>query len=221
MLNILIPRTSMKGHLNTFWKKIKGSWVAPYMTHQAHGLAALTMLKQFPTQPKWGPTLLQGWFDRPLRGAAQGWESRYPLPYDPTATIDVDLSGANGADMMVLDFCSILEIGCAMTVTGTATLLVMDFDLYPTAADNGGDVVDKLDTVNGVITAPSQASQVAGCVIYKDLGHQVGMIDVNKGSGINANVTTTVTSGTGVPYVLVIPRAESNLNKTSLMFASA
>lgn len=218
-MNIFCPQTSMKPYLNRFWKQLRGSWVAPFMTHEAHGLSALCLLNQFPQEV--GRALAHGWYDRPLRGAAQGWESRYPLPFDPTATIDVDLSGANSADMMVLDFASVLEIGCAMTVTGTTQLLVMDFDLYPTAADAGGSVVDKLDTTNGVITAPSQASQAAGAVIYKDIGHAIGPIDINKGSGIRAIVTTTITSGTGVPYVLVIPRAESNLNLTSLMFASA
>lgn len=216
-MNILHSQ-SMKPYLNRFWSLLKGSWVAPFMTHEAQGLSALCLLKQFPQDV--GRMFAQGWYDRPLRGAAPGWESRYPLPYDPTGTIDVDLTGANSADMVVADFCTALEIGVGFTVAGTVTKLVMDFDLYPTMADAVGTVVDKLDTVNGVITAALVADQAISNIIYKDLGHTVGGIDINKGSSVRALVTTPLTAGEGVPYCLVIPRAMNNAN-ISTMIASA
>ena len=220
-MNIFTPQFKPRLLFNAMWAAIVGTWIAPYLTHEAQGLSALGLLRQFPHQPSWGPILAKGWYDRPLQGAGAGWESRMPLPYDPTGTIDVDLTGANAVAMVVPDFCSVLEIGCGFTVAGTVTKLVMDFDLYPTMADNVGTVVDKLDGTNGVITAALVADQAIGNVIYKDIGQLVGGgIDINKGSGVNAVVTTTLTAGEGVPYCLVIPRAMNNAN-ISTMIASA
>lgn len=219
-MNIFLPQFSMRRHFNAFWSKVVGTWIAPFLTHEAQGLSAVSLVKQFPEMPPWGPILAKGWYDRPLHGAGYGWESRYPLPYDPTSTIDVDLTSTNEAAMIVPDYCTVMEIGCGITVATTVAVLNMDFDLYPTMADKVGTVVDKLDGTNGFIKENSVAELAIGDVLYRDMSNTLN-IDIDKGSSINAIVIATAPStGQGVPYCLVVPRAMNNANVTT-MVASA
>lgn len=219
-MNIWTKGFRVASHFNAMWAQLKGSWIAPYMTDKFQSLSALTMLKRYPNQPAFGPTLAKAWYDRPLHGAAPGWESRYPLPYDPTATIDVDLTGTNAAAMIVSDFCTVMEIGCGITVATTTAVLNMDFDLYPTMADNVGTVVDKLDGTNGFLLESSIGLLGIGDVLYKDLAHELN-IDLSKGYSVNAIVIATAPSaGQGVPYCLVVPRAESNANLATMIASS-
>lgn len=219
-MTIWIPRFRMRSQADALWRAVKTSWVAPFLSHSAQLFPAAHLMRQFSAGHPAGMALAAGLFGRPLRGAAPTMESLMPLPYDPTATLPVDLSGANSADMMVLTNIDLLEIGLCWVVAGTATTLVMDFDLYPTAVEAGGSVTDKLDGTNGVLTAPTVASQAVGNVLYKEISDTVGAIAVTKGSSIRANVTTTVTSGTGVPYVLATPRAVNNASLATLIASS-
>lgn len=219
-MNIWTKGFRVASHFNAMWAQLKGSWIAPYMTDKFQSLSALTMLKRYPEQPSFGPTLAKAWYDRPLCGAAPGWESRYPLPYDPTATIDVDLTGANAAAMIVPDFCTVMEIGCGITVATTVAVLRMEFDLYPTMADNVGTKVGMLDGSSGFLLEPSVAALSIGDVLYKDLANELN-IDLNKGYSVNAIVIATAPSaGQGVPYVLVVPRAETNANLATMIASS-
>lgn len=219
-MNIFVRTLTVAAYANAMWKQLKGSWIAPYMSDKCQSLSALSLIRQFPDMPSWGPIVAQGWYDRPLRGAAKGWESQYPLPYDPTATIDVDLTSTNAAAFIVPDFCTVTEIGCGITVAPTVAKLNMDFNLYPTMADNVGTVVSKLDGTNGNIIETSIAQLAIGDVLYKDLANELN-IDLNKGYSVNAIVLATAPSaGQGVPYVLVTPRAMNN-GSLATMIASA
>lgn len=216
-MSIQIHKHSMRPRLNRLWAGIVNTWIAPYVQHEAQSQAAISVMKAVKTmfktpeeQALYGPLFAQGLFGRELRGAGYAWESRQALIPNPSGTSPVDLSGANGLNFQCHDFCTVMEIGVIFEVAGTTTLLVMDFDKY-TAPNTAGTLTDKLDGTNGVITAPSQASQAIGAVLYKNLSNALE-IDLNKGNSVRANVTTTVTAGTGIPYVLVIPRSETNAN---------
>lgn len=213
MLNLIIPKYSMKPYLNRLWGRVVRSWIAPYIQHEAQSFTALSVMKMFKSQRDvelYGKMFAQGLFGRDLRGAGYSWESRQALPQDVSGTCPVPTTGANVLNFQCNDFCTVMEIGLMWSTAGTVTALVMDFDKYP-GPDATGTVVDKLDTVNGVITAPTVAGQAIGNVLYKDLSNALE-IDLNKGNSVQAIVTTTTTAGEGIPYVLVIPRSETNAN---------
>lgn len=220
-MNILIPKFSMKSRMNTFWAAIVATWIAPYVQHEAQAQAAASVMKMFKTAADveaFGHVFAAGLFGRELKGAGYAWEGRQALIPDPSGTSPVVTTGANTLNFQAHDFCSIMEIGFIWQVAGTVTALVMDFDKYP--GPNGtGTVVDKLDTVNGKITAPTVAGQAIGNVLYKDLGNTLE-IDLNKGNSVQAIVTTTTSAGSGIPYVLVVPRAETNANLTTAIASS-
>lgn len=220
-MNIVIPKISTKALMNAFWAKIKPTWVAKYVTHQAQAQCALGIFNIFNKRDRRsGEMLARGLFGRPLCGAGFGWESRIPLVPIAGGTVPVITSGANSLNFNVLDFFTVLEIGFLWQVAGTATALVMDFDRYPTTGAVGG-VTDKLDGTNGILTAPTVASQAVGNILYKDLGDTTP-VDLQKGDSVQAIVTTTTTAGSGVPYVLGIARAETNANMgATVAFASA
>lgn len=221
-MNLLIPKESRRSRFDRLWGLIKPTWVAPYVTHKAQVLAGLGILEMFRGKDLGlGRLFAKGLFDRPMLGAGYGWESRQALVPTPSGTSPVVTTGANALDFTCKDFVSVLEIGFIWEVAGTVTALVMDFDKFsgPNAA---GTVTDKLDGTNGVITAPSiVASQAIGSVVHKDLGDTLS-IDLDKGNSIRAIVTTTTTAGSGVPYILVVPRAETNANLAATIgFASS
>lgn len=213
-MNILIPK--FKPNLNKIWQKVRGSVIAPYMCHEAHGPLTLQLLRKF--TPNVALMMAFGLFSRPLRGAGYGWESRQALIPDPSGTSPVVTTGANTLNFQCHDFCSVEEIGHIWQVAGTVAALVMDFDKY-TGPNATGTLTDKLDGTNGVITAPTVAGQAIGNVLYKDLGNTLD-IDLNKGHSVQAIVTTTTTAGSGIPYVLVVPRAETNANITTAIASS-
>lgn len=213
-MDILIPK--FKPNLNKVWQKVKGSFLAPYVCHEAQGPLTLQLLRKF--KPNMALFMAMGLFGRPLRGAGSGWESRQALIPDPSGTSPVVTTGANSLNFQCHDFCTVLEIGHIWQVAGTVTALVMDFDKY-TAPNGAGTLTDKLDGTNGTITAPTVAGQAIGNVLYKDLGNTLD-IDLNKGHSVQAIVTTTTTAGSGIPYVLVIPRAEINANITTAKASS-
>lgn len=219
-MEILIPKVNMKARLNRLWAKVRNTWVAEYVTHEAQGDCALSLLKQFSNSEKReiGRLLASGLFGRPLMGAGYAWNGRYPLGVEPGATIPVVTTGANVANFTVMDYCSVFEIGLIWQVAGTVTALVMDFDKYtgPTAV---GTLTDKLDGTNGVITAPTVAGQAIGNVLHRNIGQTLA-IDLDKGNSVQAIVTTTTTAGSGVPFILVSPRDETNANKTTLIATS-
>lgn len=212
-MNIVIPKFSLKPKMNRLWAAIVSTWIAPYIQHEAQAMAAVGVMKMFRTKAEvetFGHLFAAGLFGRELRGAGYAWEGRQALIPNPSGTSPVVTTGANTLNFQCHDFCTVMEIGHIWQVAGTVTALVMDFDKY-TGPNATGTATDKLDTTNGVITAPTVAGQAIGNVLYKDLGNALE-IDLNKGNSVQAIVTTTTTAGSGIPYVLVIPRAETNLN---------
>lgn len=219
-MNLLIPKISNVTRLNRLWGAIAQTWIAPYVSHKAQALTALSIFNIFKTKndPVAARLMANGILGRPLQGAGMAYESRMALIPDPSGTSPLVTTGANTLDFVCHDFCTVVEIGHIWQVAGTVTALVMDFDKYP--SPNGvGTVVDKLDGTNGVITAPTVAGQAAGNVLYKDLGNTLN-IDLDKGNSVRAIVTTTTTAGSGIPYVLVIPRAEVNGNLSTAIASS-
>lgn len=203
-MNILIPTFNIKASLNAFWRAVRSTPMAPYVCHAAQAPLAFDCHRY-----RVDPDLAKSLLGMELRGAGSAWESRRWL--QPVSETVVDLSGANARLFNIYDFWSVSLIGIKFVVAATTTLLVMDFDYHPLLTA-GGTAVDKLDTVNGVITAPTQASQGANKVLYRDLGNNPGEIGVIPGTSINAVVTTTVTAGTGHPFVLGFPRGETFVN---------
>lgn len=209
-MHILIPRFDIKHTLNRFWAKVRRTPLAPFVCHQAQAPLASDLLQY--RNPWIGEQIARGLFAQPLRGAGPAWESRRNL--SPASETAVDLTGANSRIFNVYDFWSVMVIGLVYQTAGTVTAMVMDFDKYP-VVNSVGTVVDKLDTVNGVITAPTVASQAIGAVLHKDLANLIDPIDLLPGSSIVANVTTTVTAGTGMPFVIGCARAETFTNLTA------
>lgn len=206
-MNILIPTFRLRPALNRFWQAVKGNPVAQYLSHEAQ-LPLAYDLSRYQRTP-WGPTLSQFLLGRPLQGAGYAFESLRHL--SPVSDAAIATTGANTTNFNVYHPFSVVMIGFCWTVAGTVTALVMDFDRYPRVAA-GGTVVDKLDGSNGVITAPSVASQAAGNVLYKDLGDNPGEIDLDPGNSVQAIVTTTTTAGNGIPFVVGFARAETMRN---------
>lgn len=223
-MNILVRQFTWAPYFNQLWAQVKRVGLAKAVQCESQIPTAMSLRAMFGRRrdradlytPRLATSLLQ---IPALMGAHTGNESRMALPFDPTATVPVDCTGANSADFHVFDFFSVTMIGIGWVVAATATKLVMDFDYYTGMADAVGTATDKLDGTNGVLTVGTIADQAIGNVHYKDIGHTVGPIDLNPGS-IRAIVTTTVTSGTGVPFVLGIPRAQTPGN-LSRMIASA
>ena len=218
MLNLLLPKYSMPRLLDRLWAGLRDTPMAQFIAHRSQVFPAAYVLQG---HRPYAYAVANSLFAEPLKGAGSAWESRMPLPIDPIATIPLVTTGANTVNFMVMDFCEVLSIRFLWQVQGSVTALVMDFDKYPAPAAVGV-VVDKLDTVNGVLTAPSiVASQAPGAVLYKDLGNTL-KIDLDPGMSVQAIVTTTTTAGSGIPAVIVVPRGETMANLASaLAFVSA
>jgi len=146
-----------------------------------------------------------------LRGAEGplGESLRYLHPASDAA---IATTGTNGVNFNVYDWTLVKTIGFVWTVAGTVTAMVMDFDLHSQLA-GASLLTDKLDGTNGVITAPSLASQAIGNLLYKDLD-ATGPVLIQPGYSIRANVTTTTTAGNGIPFVLGYPKPDSMANLT-------
>ena len=144
-----------------------------------------------------------------LEGAGFSFESVMPLvPSDQTVLPTATVGGRRVFPLH--DFVTVLEIGACWTVAGTATALSVDFNLFSNT-DGTGVATAKLNGTAGFITSPSVASQVAGRVLTKDIGNAI-LIDLIKGQSIEARVAVAAAGGSILPYVLVIPRAETNAN---------
>ncbi len=214
-MNLLIPSASKIGSLNKLWAYIKKTPLAQFIAHRSQVVPAAYLLQGDKSYAEFCASSL---FAEPLRGAGSGWESRMALPMEPGATSPLVTTGANTINFQVPDWCQVMDIRFAWQVAGTVTALVMDFDKYssPTGV---GTVVDKLDGTNGVLTAPSVASQAIGNVLYKDIANTL-YIALDPGNSVQAIVTTTTTAGSGVPSVIVIPRAEVAANLATMIASS-
>ena len=215
-MNIIVKSFSMGQVLNRVWGFIKQTPLERFISHRAQVLPAAYLYTK--GDRRYAQAFAESYFGLPLRGAGSAWESRLPLPAEPTATSPIVTTGANGLNFFVPDWCEVLGIRFAWQVAGTVTALVMDFDKYP-SPNAVGTVVDKLDGTNGVLTAPTVASQAIGNVLYKDLGDQLA-IELEPGNSVRANVTTTTTAGSGVPAVIVVPHPETMLNLSTAVLSS-
>lgn len=221
-MNMVIPKISRVTRLNKAWGAISKSWISPYVSHKAQALLALSITKIFKDNDSARYLMAKGLLDRPLCGAGSAWESRVALQPEPdVVSPSVFTSTGVKAHYTVRDFFTALEIGVIFQVAGTATALVADFNKY-TAPNGAGTKTAKLDGTNGTITAPNATTaQAIGSVVYKDIGDTLN-IDLIKGQSVEFEVMTSVTSGTGIPYVLGIARAETNANLGSTVgFASS
>lgn len=204
---IWMPKFTMPmSTLNALWSALRRTAIGQTMTHRAQAPVAMDLARQS-AQP-WALPLAKELFGLELRGAGSGWESRRAL--EPVSNAAIATTAANNVRFNIYDYMEILHIGFVWTVAGTVTAMAMDFDLYD-APFAGTLKTDKLDGVRGFIQAPSVASQAIGRILTKDIG-DLGAINVNPGQSISANVTTTTTAGNGMPFVLVVPRAETFIN---------
>jgi hypothetical protein len=214
-MNILIPRFNMRPALNKFWQAVKGNPVAAFMSHEAHAPLAYDLSRYH--RQVWFPGMAEFLLGAKLKGAGYSFESRRWL--HPASDAAIATTGANTVNFNCYDFFSVSMIGFCWTVAGTVTALVMDFDRYPRVAA-GGTVVDKLDGSNGVITAPTVAGQAAGNRLYKDLGDNTGVIDLDLGDSVQAIVTTTTTAGNGIPFVVGFTRSQTMPNLSTAVASS-
>ena len=194
--------------MNAVWATIGRTWIGPKVERKQDILLAGDIFRFFGEKPgKAGFSMADSLLRNPIVRGAYPEEGRRWL--QPVSGSPVDCTGANSAVFDVMDHFLVDGVGLIWTTTGTSTLLVMDFDLHPRLA-GGGTATDKLDGTNGVITAPTQASQAAGQRLYRDLSKWPLRID--PGQSIKAIVTTTVTAGAGVPFVVGYPIAEEFVN---------
>ena len=222
-MNVVIPKIDKTDRLNKLWSAVSSSWIAPYVGHKAQALMALSIANIFKGKDAFARHMMaKSILDRPLCGAGSAWESRMALPPEPDVVSPSVLSSTGvKAHFTVRDFFTALEIGVIFQVAGTATALVADFNKF-TAPNGAGTKTAKLDGVNGTLTAPNiTTAQAIGSVVHKDLGDTLN-IDLSKGQSVDFEVMTSVSSGTGIPYILGIARAETNANLGSTIgFASA
>jgi hypothetical protein len=214
MLTLHVPKFSMKRLLDALWhRQVRGSWVEPFVQHKAQMLSAIETMRICRRFPDINRELFAGGLlgGMRLQGAGAGWESLTPMIPDPSGTSPVVTSGANALDFNCMMNLSVLYIGFIWQVAGTVTAMIANFD-KTSGPGNTGTGTAKLDGTNGTITSPTiVASQAIGQIVYKNLGDTLD-IDLTIGNCIHFNVTTTTTAGSGIPFVLVIPRSETLLN---------
>ncbi len=208
-MTLLIPQFSIRRSLDRFWKAIRRQPVAQFVSHEGDLPLAYDLARY--QRQAWTPDMAKFLLDRPLCGAGYSFESRRWM--HPASDAAIATTGANTVNFNCYDYFAIALIGFYWTVSGTVTAMVMDFDRYPRLFA-AGTVVDKLNGTNGVLTAPSVASQAQGTILYKNLGHNPGEIDIEPGNSVQAIVTTTTTAGNGMPFVVGYARAEEYVNLT-------
>jgi hypothetical protein len=213
-MNILLPRTYGLMALNAAWACLRKTWVEPFIQHSKQMPLAVDIAntvakaKRFVAPGVPFENLAHGLLAAgPLRGAGSGWESYRWLQAAAGEGTPLDCTGSNSLNYNVLDFWEVHNLGHFWTTAGSATALVLDFDLYPRPNGGGTLVADKLDGTNGYLQAPTAAGQTIGSLLYKLLSDAVGPIAITPGQSIKANVTTTVTSGAGLPIIIGCPRA--------------
>lgn len=222
-MNLWLPQFRVRHLLDRFLPQVRGTWIDHYVSHRAQlPLAAdlLQVAKRGPLETRVAHSFAEALLACPMQGAGYAWESRRWLQAAAGEATDLDCTGANALNYNVLDFFGVSWVGLVWTTTGTTTKLVLDFDLYPQPNGGGSLSADKLDGTNGVITAPTTASQAAGNVLYKDLGATLDVIAISPGYSIKANVTTTVTAGHGLPIILGFVRAETYANLSTATASS-
>ncbi|TXH57959.1 MAG: hypothetical protein E6Q97_03380 [Desulfurellales bacterium] len=212
-MNLIIPKFSMRRTFDRIWQAVRGCQVAQFVSHEGDLPLAydLARYERTPDGTMWAPDMAKFLLDRPLCGAGYSFESRRWM--HPASDAAIATTGANTVNFNCYDYFAIALIGFYWTVAGTVTAMVMDFDKYPRLFA-GGTVVDKLNGTNGVLTAPTVASQAQGTILYKNLGHNPGEIDIEPGNSVQAIVTTTTTAGNGMPFVVGYARAEEYVNLT-------
>lgn len=196
---------------NLVWAVLGGSALGKLVERKVDLGLALDLSRKFGVNP-------QGRFldvCRTMLGEEMVLKGAYPdvgrrwLP--ATAVTALDLTGANSHLFNCYDYFIVDGIGLVWVTAGTVTAMSMNFNLHPELLGVGTAVANKLDGTNGFITSPAVASQAIKDVLYKDLG-ATGTVRIVPGQSIKALVATPVTAGTGFPFVLGVPIAESMLN---------
>jgi len=160
-MQLIMNRFSMRQHHNTLWRALLAfPALAGLVTHEAQAFCALHMARW--KDQRLAMQFARGLFARPLMGAGYSWESRMPLPMDPTSTIPLVTTGANTVNFMVHDHYNVQEILFAWQVAGTVTALKLYFDLYsgPTATGT------KSASLDVTLVGGHAASQRAPASIY-------------------------------------------------------
>lgn len=213
----------MRYNFNAIWAALKK--VAPFtkdIQREQDLPFAMDMVRRFQSLPKdlqrtLGRNMLND--QSLLVGADAGYGGESKRWLQPASDAAVSVVTNNPVQFNVLDDFIVDTIGFIFTIAGQTSALVMDFDLHPNLYGIG-TVVDKLDTVNGVITAPNvTTAQAIGARVAKDLSQSP--IHVTPGKSIATVATTvTTTTGSGMAFVLGFPISEHLLNDPNY-FASA
>lgn len=206
-MNIIVPKFSLNARVRAaLWAMVQGTWIAPYVAHEGQ----LSLANDFARlKAPWRNDFAEKLFGMQLRGAGYGWESRRNL--EPVVDTAIATTGANSTVFNIADW---FEVGMVMfywTVTGTVTIMDMDFDLHPQLAA-AGSAVDKLDGTNGVLSGYAVGDQTAGKLWYNDIADTHSPVTVTPGQSIKALVGTTTTAGNGLPMVIGWSKSETFRN---------
>lgn len=206
-MNIIVPKFSFNARVRAaLWAMVQGTWIAPYVAHEGQ----LSLANDFARlKAPWRNDFAEKLFGMQLRGAGYGWESRRNL--EPVVDTAIATTGANSTVFNIADW---FEVGMVMfywTVTGTVTIMDMDFDLHPQLAA-AGSAVDKLDGTNGVLSGYAVGDQTAGKLWYNDIADTHSPVTVTPGQSIKALVGTTTTAGNGLPMVIGWSKSETFRN---------
>ena len=206
-MNIIVPKFSLTARVRAaLWAMVQGTWIAPYVAHEGQ----LSLANDFARlKAPWRNDFAEKLFGMQLRGAGYGWESRRNL--EPVVDTAIATTGANSTVFNIADW---FEVGMVMfywTVTGTVTIMAMDFDLHPQLAA-AGSAVDKLDGTNGVLSGYAVGDQTAGKLWYNDIADTHSPVTVTPGQSIKALVGTTTTAGNGLPMVIGWSKSETFRN---------
>jgi len=207
-MNIIIPKFGMNGlKRNALWAAVRQSWIGKFVNHEGQ----LSLANDFARQLK-APSrndFAEKLFGMQLKGAGYGWESRRPLV--PVVQTAIATTGANSTVFNISAYFEVAVVMFWWTVTGTVTIMDMDFDLYSDLAA-AGTVVDKLDGTNGKLSGYAVGDQTAGKLWYNDIADTHSPVTVTPGQSIKALVGTTTTAGNGLPMVIGWPKSETFRN---------
>jgi len=206
-MNIIIPKFGMNGlKRNALWAAVRQSWIGKFVAHEGQ----LSLAKDFAGMRLASRNdFAEKLFGMQLKGAGYGWESRRNL--EPVTDTAIATTGANSTVFNIADYFEVAVVMFWWTVTGTITIMDMDFDLHPQLAGSGS-AVDKLDGTNGVLSGYAVGDQTAGKLWYNDIADTHSPVTVSPGQSIKALVGTTTTAGNGLPMVIGWPKAETFRN---------
>lgn len=201
--------------LNSVWRSLKGTWIAPLVQDRSLILMAQDIAKHFKfIKTEMGLLMASSVLGDErmiVRGADYEGHGRRWLA--PVSDAVIAVTATNNVVFNVFDWVVVKGIGFVWTVAGQTTAMSMDFDIHdrPFAANL---LTDKLDGTNGYVTG-TVANQAIGKRWHKEVG-DLASVTVNPGSSINANATATATTtGSGMPYVIVEPTPESPANDSN------